>query len=70
MKLFVTHGGLLSTIEAVHHGVPLLALPVYGDQKLNAVTAEQKGYAINISFDKFEEKRFESAINELLNNPK
>ncbi|XP_044753278.1 UDP-glycosyltransferase UGT5-like [Coccinella septempunctata] len=70
LKVFITHGGLLSTIEAVHYGVPLLTLPVYGDQKLNAATAQQKGYAINIPFADFEEGKFEQALNELLRNPK
>ncbi|XP_044754963.1 UDP-glycosyltransferase UGT5-like [Coccinella septempunctata] len=70
LRVFVTHGGLLSTIEAVYHGVPLLALPVYGDQRLNAITAQQKGYAISIPFDEFEEGKFERTLNELLNNPK
>ncbi|XP_045473130.1 UDP-glycosyltransferase UGT5-like [Harmonia axyridis] len=70
LKLFITHGGLLSTIEAVHYGVPLIALPVYGDQKLNAATAQQKGYAINIPFAEFEEARFEMALKEMLRNPK
>lgn len=30
IKIFMSHGGLLSTQEAAYHGVPILALPIWG----------------------------------------
>lgn len=32
MKLLMTHGGLYSNQETVWNGVPLIGLPIFGDQ--------------------------------------
>ena len=32
LKVFVTHGGLLSTQEALFHKVPLVGVPILNDQ--------------------------------------
>ncbi|XP_066156081.1 UDP-glycosyltransferase UGT5-like [Euwallacea fornicatus] len=72
IKLFITHGGLLSTTETIYHGVPILALPVFGDQDANADRAVYNGYGLKLGFNdpEFNEANFEKAINELLTNPK
>ncbi|XP_030764393.1 UDP-glucuronosyltransferase 2C1-like isoform X3 [Sitophilus oryzae] len=72
IKLFITHGGLLSTTETVYHGVPILAIPVFGDQPGNAEKAQYAGYALKLGYhdDNFTEENFEQYILELLNNPK
>ncbi|XP_066156036.1 UDP-glucuronosyltransferase 1A8-like [Euwallacea fornicatus] len=72
IKLFITHGGLLSTTETICHGVPILALPVFGDQDANADRAVYNGYGLKLGFNdpEFNEANFEKAINELLTNPK
>lgn len=68
IKCFITHGGLLSTSEAVYHGVPVIGIPVFGDQHLNMATAQAHGYAILLSYSNLTEQSFEWAVNEILTN--
>nr|XP_023024207.1 UDP-glucuronosyltransferase 1-8-like [Leptinotarsa decemlineata] len=70
VKLFITHGGLLSTIETIYHGVPILALPIFGDQKMNAARAVAGGYALSLPITKITEDNISDALNQLLNDPK
>jgi glucuronosyltransferase len=51
VKLFITHGGLLSTQEAITHGVPMLGIPIFGDQHLNMRKSEKSGYGILLEFN-------------------
>ena len=44
LQLFITHGGLLSTLESMYHGVPVLGMPVFGDQQTNMFHVEQDGW--------------------------
>nr|XP_023030313.1 UDP-glucuronosyltransferase 2B7-like [Leptinotarsa decemlineata] len=70
LKVFITHAGIGSIMEAVRYGVPILTLPVFADQNSNAVYAEHLGYAINIPFKNIDEKKLLRALNDLLNNSK
>ncbi|KAL1491843.1 hypothetical protein ABEB36_012378 [Hypothenemus hampei] len=71
IKLFITHGGLLSTTETIYHGVPILAIPVFGDQSANADRAVSSGYALKLKYNtpEFTKENFEKSLNELLHNP-
>lgn len=48
VRLFVTHGGQNSLLQAVYHAVPVLAIPLFGDQFDNVVRAETKGLGLTI----------------------
>lgn len=68
--MFVTHGGLLSVTETVHFGVPIISIPVFGDQFINALRAERKGYGKKVDLTYTMDQDIKEALNELLSNPK
>ena len=70
VKLFITHGGLLGTTEALVEGVPVLGLPVFGDQKMNMAKAVSREYGLKIDLDEITEEKVSKALNDLLSNPK
>ena len=69
-RLFITHAGLSSIEEAVYHGVPLIALPVFADQPVNAGKIHKDGYGIRLEWDNLSEDILYDAIQEILTNPK
>lgn len=66
VKLFITHGGLLGTTEALTEGVPVLGIPIFGDQRMNMNIAALKGYALTVNFDDLSEESLTDALKKLL----
>jgi glucuronosyltransferase len=70
VKLFITHGGLLGTSEALIEGIPVLGFPVFGDQMMNMAKAVARGYGMQLTFDEINEDNLSNALKELLTNEK
>ncbi|XP_053677533.1 UDP-glycosyltransferase UGT5-like [Anopheles nili] len=70
VRLFITHGGLLSTTESMYHGVPVIGIPVFGDQYLNMAKAERTGYGLLVPYQEISEERLSKAINQILTDGK
>ncbi|KAH8312485.1 hypothetical protein KR044_011015 [Drosophila immigrans] len=68
VKLFITHGGLLSTIESIYFGKPVLGLPVFYDQHLNVERAKQAGYGLGLDLKNLNGTELHNQIVELLKN--
>nr|AVT42226.1 UDP-glucuronosyltransferase 328B1 [Lissorhoptrus oryzophilus] len=64
--LFISHGGLLGTTEAVHCGVPVLVMPQFGDQKLNAAMLQKQGSAVIIQLQTITEESLAEALTKAL----
>lgn len=69
VKIFITHGGLLSTLEAIHFGKPVIGIPAYGDQHLNAAKMETMGIGFKLAFASLAEEKIYEAITKILNDP-
>lgn len=66
--LFITHGGYLSISEAVHFGVPLVGIPIFGDQPKNLVLVEEAGYGRMLKFRNITKETVEWTLKEVLSN--
>ncbi|MGI5479974.1 macrolide family glycosyltransferase [Streptomyces lavendofoliae] len=47
-SVFVTHGGMGSIMEALHHGVPLVAVPQMAEQRVNAGRIERLALGVHL----------------------
>lgn len=70
VKLFISHGGLLSIMEAIYHSVPIIGIPLFGDHFLNMFRAQSAGYGLTVSLANLTECTIVWAIDEILNNEK
>ncbi|XP_055533264.1 UDP-glucosyltransferase 2-like [Wyeomyia smithii] len=66
VKLFITHSGLLSTQEAVWHGVPMIGFPVFADQNRNINYCSEQGVGKRLSIINVNRKELADAIREVM----
>lgn len=67
-KLFISHCGLSSVNEAKYRGIPILGIPIFGDQQENAQGIEKEGWALTLSYPDLTEEGLTAALNEILTN--
>jgi len=67
-RLFISHGGLLGSQEAVYCGLPILGMPMFGDQHLNVAYFVEKGLALRLNIRQLSYEQLSSALTELLWN--
>jgi len=48
-RVFLTHGGMNSTMEGLWHGVPLAVFPQFGDQPINAARVTAMGLGATLT---------------------
>lgn len=68
VKLFISHGGLGSIMESKYYGVPVLGMPVFGDQPGNVKMAVKEGWAVETDFFSLTEQKMDRALLDVLKN--
>lgn len=68
LKVFITQGGFLSTMEALFFGKPVIGIPFFNEQKSNMVRAAAQGYGLELNYDSLSEGSLKSAIDIMFND--
>ncbi|XP_017778437.1 PREDICTED: UDP-glucuronosyltransferase 2B13-like [Nicrophorus vespilloides] len=67
-KLFISHGGSLSTQEAMYHGVPIVGIPFFVDQIGNIAKLVDRKIAEKLEIDKLSPEHICHKITTVLEN--
>lgn len=67
VRLMVTHGGMLSIIEAAYFAKPILGLPLFYDQFRNVQYMVGHGVGLELDINRMTRQCFETAIRQLVN---
>jgi glucuronosyltransferase len=70
VKVFLTHGGLMGTMEAVYNGVPMVGIPIFGDQFHNSKNFEDEGILVRLDFTSITKENVLKALRKVLENPR
>ncbi|CAD7082968.1 unnamed protein product [Hermetia illucens] len=68
IKAFISHGGGLSTQEATWHGVPVVTIPFFLDQRTNAYNSIMAGVATHVDIKRMTTENLEGAVRAVLEN--
>lgn len=68
-KAFITHGGANGVFEAIYHGIPMVGIPLFGDQPDNIIYMQTKGAAVMLDFKTMSSADLLSALKTVINDP-
>ena len=66
VDLVITHGGNNTTCEALHHGKPMVVLPIFWDQYDNAQRMHETGLGVRLATYECEAAELTGAVDRLL----
>lgn len=70
VKLFISHGGLLGTQEAIYCGIPTLGIPFFSDQFLNVKQSVVTGTSLQVNYQEITKPAVLTAVKSLMQDPK
>ncbi|XP_040822702.1 UDP-glucuronosyltransferase 2B14-like isoform X1 [Ochotona curzoniae] len=68
-RAFVTHGGANGVYEAIHHGIPMVGLPLFGDQPDNIAYMTAKGAAVRLNWKTMSSADLLNALKTVIHDP-
>ncbi|XP_075220411.1 UDP-glycosyltransferase UGT5-like isoform X2 [Lycorma delicatula] len=69
LKLFISQAGVQSFEEATFYGIPILAIPLFGDQDFHARKIVESGAGLSLEFEDITFKNVYDKLKALLTNP-
>jgi MGT family glycosyltransferase len=67
--VFITHGGMNSTIEAFYHGVPLVVVPQMPEQALTAQQVAARGLGLHLDKADLTASQLQKAVTQINEDP-
>ncbi|MBV9689268.1 MAG: glycosyl transferase [Ktedonobacteraceae bacterium] len=67
--IFVTHGGMNSTMESLYYGVPMIVIPQMMEQALTARRVEELGLGITLDRDTVTAQTLQEAVTRVSSDP-
>ncbi|XP_046512512.1 UDP-glucuronosyltransferase 2C1-like [Equus quagga] len=68
-RAFITHCGTNGMYEAIYHGIPVVGIPIFGDQFGNIARMKAKGVAVEVDLHTMTRSDLLHALKEVINNP-
>lgn len=68
-KAFVTHGGANGVYEVIYHGIPMIGIPLFGEQHDNIAHMVAKGAAVTLNIRTMSRSDVLNALEEVIDNP-
>ncbi|XP_054468985.1 UDP-glucuronosyltransferase 2A2-like [Anoplopoma fimbria] len=68
-RAFVTHGGTNGLYEAVFHAVPMVGIPIFGDQHDNLARLSRRGAAVVLDFNYLTTDELTEALHAIITEP-
>ncbi|XP_059131156.1 UDP-glucuronosyltransferase 2B17-like isoform X3 [Peromyscus eremicus] len=68
-KAFVTHGGANGLYEAIHFGIPIIGIPLFGEQHDNIAYMVAKGAAVALNIRTMSRSDLLNALEAVIDNP-
>lgn len=69
IRLFITHGGGGSIVEAKFYGVPVVGIPIFADQPTNIANVEAEGWGLGVQYSNLTFDNLSAAVYKVLNEP-